>query len=103
MPRRMLRALCAATCLAAASTLAQTQSAQAQSVDLPTLTVPGQSGGTLTVPSTAQATADIQRTPGGVEVVPDTQFKSGPASTIRDVLGFVPGVITQPKSNIDNR
>lgn len=60
-------------------------------------------GGSLTVPTTAQATADIERTPGAVAVVPDTQFKGGPASTIRDVLGWVPGVITQPKSNIDNR
>ncbi|PTQ79587.1 iron complex outermembrane receptor protein [Nitrosospira multiformis] len=74
---------------------------------LPEITIkPGSSGDdgeTLTVPNTAQATADIQRTPGAVEVVPDTVFKSGPANTIRDVLGWVPGVITQPKSNIDNR
>jgi iron complex outermembrane recepter protein len=59
--------------------------------------------GSLTVPSTAQAIAAIERTPGGVEVVPDTAFKDGPANTIRDVLGGVPGVITQPKSNVDNR
>jgi len=60
-------------------------------------------GGSLTVPTTAQATAAIERTPGAVAVVPDTQFKDGPANTIRDVLGWVPGVVTQPKSNIDNR
>lgn len=63
----------------------------------------GDDGETLTVPNTAQAIADIERTPGAVQVVPDTVFKSGPANTIRDVLGWVPGVITQPKSNIDNR
>ncbi|WP_247877202.1 TonB-dependent receptor plug domain-containing protein [Azospirillum brasilense] len=45
----------------------------------------------------------LQRIPGGVELVPDTAFKNGPANTIRDVLGAVPGVITQPKSNVDNR
>ena len=55
------------------------------------------------MPNAEQATRDIQRTPGGVEVVPDTAFKSGPANTVRDVLGCVPGVITQPKSNIDAR
>lgn len=73
---------------------------------LPEITItagPSSGGGTLTVPDTAQATVDIQRTPGAVEVVPDTEFKSGPANTVRDVLGWVPGVITQPKSNIDNR
>lgn len=73
---------------------------------LPEITITpsaGDNGETLTVPNTAQATAEIQRTPGAVEVVPDTVFKSGPAHTIRDILGWVPGVITQPKSNIDNR
>ena len=52
---------------------------------------------------TEQARADIERTPGGVEVVPDTAFKNGPANTVKDVLGWVPGVITQPKSDIDGR
>ena len=60
-------------------------------------------GGSLTVPGIAQARAIIDRIPGGVALVPDTEFKNGPANTIRDVLGWVPGVITQPKSNIDNR
>lgn len=57
----------------------------------------------ITVPNVAQATTNIQRIPGAVEIVPDTAFKSGPGNTIRDVVGWVPGVITQPKSNIDNR
>ncbi|MES2194409.1 MAG: TonB-dependent receptor [Pseudomonadota bacterium] len=60
-------------------------------------------GGSLTVPATAQARALIERTPGGVALVPDTAFRNGPANTIKDVLEWVPGVITQPKSNIDNR
>jgi iron complex outermembrane receptor protein len=57
----------------------------------------------LTVPSTARATADVQRAPGAVEVVSDAQFKTGPAATIKDVLGWVPGLTLQPKSNIDAR
>ena len=57
----------------------------------------------LTVLTTAQARAEIQRIPGAVAIVPDTAFKSGPANTVRDILGWVPGVITQPKANIDNR
>jgi iron complex outermembrane receptor protein len=60
-------------------------------------------GGTLIVPNAARATAEIQRAPGAVEVVSDAQFKDGPANTIKDVLGWVPGVTLQPKSNIDNR
>ena len=60
-------------------------------------------GASLTVPTTEQARAIINRIPGGVELVPDTAFKNGPANTVKDVLGWVPGVITQPKSNIDNR
>ena len=60
-------------------------------------------GASLTVPTAEQARAIIDRIPGGVEVVPDTAFKNGPANTVNDVLGWVPGVITQPKSNIDNR
>lgn len=57
----------------------------------------------LTVPNTAQATANIQYTPGAVEVISDTRFKSTPAQTIKDIVGWIPGVIAQPKSNIDNR
>jgi len=57
----------------------------------------------LTVPTTAQATADIQRTAGGVAVIPDSAFKSGPAAAIKDVLAYVPGVITQPRYGPDAR
>ena len=60
-------------------------------------------GGSLTVPTTEQARAIIDRTPGGVEVVPDTAFKNGPANTIRDVLGWVPGVLTQTRWGPDGR
>lgn len=59
--------------------------------------------GSLTTPDTAQATADIQRTPGAVEVVPDTAFKAGPANTIKDVLAYVPGVVAQPRWGPDAR
>lgn len=61
------------------------------------------SGGSLTVPSTEKATTDIQRTPGGVEVVPDTAFKGTPAQTVKDILGWVPGIITQPRYGDDGR
>jgi len=88
-------------CAAVAVLPAQAQKAE-QAVVLPEIIVtPGQ--GTLTVPSTGQATKDIQRTPGAVEIVPDTAFKSGPAQTIKDVLGGVPGVVTQSRWGPDAR
>jgi iron complex outermembrane receptor protein len=57
----------------------------------------------LTVPTTEQARTDIQRTPGGVAVVPDTAFKNSPAQTIKDMLDWVPGVWAQPKWGEDTR
>jgi iron complex outermembrane receptor protein len=57
----------------------------------------------LTVPNTAQATRGIERIPGGVAVVPDTQFKNTPAATIKDIVDWVPGVWAQPKWGDDTR
>ncbi|HTM95270.1 MAG TPA: TonB-dependent receptor plug domain-containing protein, partial [Croceibacterium sp.] len=54
-------------------------------------------------PDIDQATAEIRHTPGAVEVVPDTQFKNTPVQTIKDILGYVPGVITQPRMGDDAR
>ena len=48
----------------------------------------------LTVPDTDQAKANLQRTAGGVELVPDSVFKNGAADTLKDVLAWVPGVFT---------
>lgn len=75
---------------------------------LPEITITTDSSATgneasLTVPDTEQATANIQYTPGAVAVIADDRFKSTPAQTIKDIVGWVPGVIAQPKSNIDNR
>jgi iron complex outermembrane receptor protein len=64
---------------------------------------PDTRSGSLTVPTTAEARADIQRTPGGVEVVPDTAFKNTPANTVKDVLGSVPGVTVQTRWGPDAR
>jgi len=54
-------------------------------------------------PDTAQAIAAIQRTPGAVEVIPDTVFKNTPVQNIKDILAYVPGVITQPRMGDDAR
>jgi len=65
---------------------------------------PGTRSGSLTAPSTTEAAAEIERTPGAVEVVPDTAYKtSTPAITIKDALDYVPGVLVQPKWGEDSR
>jgi iron complex outermembrane receptor protein len=64
----------------------------------------GSRSGSLGVPTTAEATVEIERTPGAVEVVPDTAYKtSTPAVTIKDALEYVPGVFVQPKWGEDTR
>jgi iron complex outermembrane receptor protein len=57
----------------------------------------------LTVLTTEQARREIDYTPGGVEVVPDTAWKDGPARTVKDMLDWVPGVIVQPRWGPDAR
>lgn len=71
-------------------------------VELPRVTT---TAGTpaLTSPNVGQATVAIDRTPGGVTIVPATAFKNGPASTIKDVLNWVPGVTTQTRWGPDAR
>ncbi|HWK33731.1 MAG TPA: TonB-dependent receptor, partial [Hyphomicrobium sp.] len=60
--------------------------------------------GSLSVANTAEARADMQQTPGGVELVPDTAYKgSTPAASVKDVLDYVPGVFVQPKWGDDTR
>jgi iron complex outermembrane receptor protein len=64
----------------------------------------GTRSGSLTVPTTAEARVEIDRTPGGVELVPDTTYKpSTPAATLKDALDYVPGVFVQPKWGEDSR
>lgn len=51
-----------------------------------------------------QARQEIQRTPGGVAVVPAQEYRNNSvANTIKDVLGYVPGVFAQPKWGDDTR
>ncbi len=54
-------------------------------------------------PDSDQATAEIRRTAGAVAVVPDTHFRNTPVQNIKDILGYVPGVITQPRMGDDAR
>ncbi|MET3410104.1 TonB-dependent receptor [Methylobacterium sp. 1030] len=114
IPRVKLYAALLLTLLATTSVFAQT--AATQSVTLSELSVSGSAGplaetqlppaaqaASLTVPTIEQARAELQRTPGGVALVPDTYFKNRPAQTLKDVLDFVPGVIVQPRFGSDAR
>jgi iron complex outermembrane receptor protein len=57
----------------------------------------------LTVPTAEEARTEIQRTPGGVAVIPDTVFRNTPARTIKDIVEWTPGVIVQPRFGADAR
>ncbi len=102
MGRRRARrhALLAATALLSSTALSQAQDAP---VALPVVTVQAPAGGSLTVPSAAEARAAIDLTPGGVEVVTDDAWTNTRATTIKDMLDFVPGVFAQPKWGEDTR
>jgi iron complex outermembrane receptor protein len=60
-------------------------------------------GGSLTVPTTAQAEHELRQVPGSVQVVPDTVLRSQRAATVKDVLDYIPGVFAQPKWGEDTR
>ena len=69
---------------------------QAQSMPTaPQVTVVGTA--TLTVPSAKEAEEQINRTPGGVEVVPAERYLDGRATTLKDMLDYTPGVWVQSK------
>lgn len=65
---------------------------------------PADRAGSLSVPTTAEVKAELARTPGAVDVVSDEAYRNTtPASTIKDVLDYVPGVFVQPKWGEDSR
>lgn len=96
--------------LAAATSLASISVASARDPNtLPTITIEseqsnGAANASLTVPTADQARRDIQRTPGGVAIVPAEDYRnSTPSATLKDVLDYVPGVFVQPKWGEDSR
>lgn len=55
----------------------------------------------LTVPSPAVSRADLEKTPGGVDVVDAERYLSGRASTVADVFALSAGVFAQPRFGSD--
>lgn len=91
-----------AAIMAGASPSAAAQDAAAP-ITLPEITVTGERPESLTVPTARAARREIERTPGAVEVVPDTVWRDTQAATLKDVLGYTPGVFVQPKWGEDSR
>ncbi len=88
----------AAKASASASAAKSVPMPSAEAAPAQTRPAPGSRSGSLTVPTTAEAAAEIERTPGAVEVVPGSAYQSStPAMTIKDALDYVPGVLVQPK------
>lgn len=97
--------LAALFCAPVAHSRVTSEDLEAQTI-LPSITVTGsgaQQGGSLTVPDTKEASAEIERIPGAATVVSDHAYKSGPAKTVKDVLGWVPGIVVQPRYGDDAR
>jgi iron complex outermembrane receptor protein len=51
----------------------------------------------LTVPTIGDARQEIDRTPGGVEIVDSKEYRDGRATSLKDMLDFTPGVLVQSK------
>ncbi|GLK78690.1 TonB-dependent receptor family protein [Methylopila turkensis] len=86
---------------------AQSPEADAEAaIALPGIDVEGRgdAGGSLTSPSLDLRRAEIERTPGAVEVIDaETYKRTTPALTIKDALDYTPGVFAQPKWGDDTR
>ena len=92
-----------ATALTAAAMPAGAAEGTATPVELNPVTVTGTAAPSLTVPGTDDARRLIERTPGGVELVPDTAWKDTASGTLKDILEYTPGVFVQPKWGEDSR
>src|SRR3546814_19321577 len=56
-----------------------------------------------TVPPPEVAAAAIRRTPGGVDLVPATDYLDGHAVKLHDMLAFSPGVFAQGRYGAEGR
>lgn len=97
--RALLLALLGSTALPAAAIAQQA----APVAELPTISVTQGQAGSLTVLSPTEALAQLELIPGGVALVTADQWTDTPATTIKDMLDYVPGVFAQPKWGEDTR
>ena len=55
----------------------------------------------LTVPTPELSRADLEKTPGGVEVIDAERYLTGRASTVADTFALSAGVFAQPRFGSD--
>ena len=55
----------------------------------------------LTVPTVKDSRADLEKTPGGVEVIDSERYLTGRASTVADTFALSAGVFAQPRFGSD--
>ncbi len=89
------RHIAAGLLLAAGAFEASAEEVSQAQVTMPAITVTGTAS--LTVPSIKDAEEQINKTPGGVEVVPASRYLDGRATTMKDMLDYTPGVWIQSK------
>lgn len=89
MSRLSLGSLLAAGLLSAA--------ANAQTVTQPITVTASPADDTITVPNAEEARKRIEKTAGGIDLVPAKEVRDGRATSVKDILDFVPGVFAQPK------
>jgi iron complex outermembrane receptor protein len=72
-------------------------SATAQVVTQPITVTATAADDSITVPDAEEAKRRIEKTAGGVDIVPAAEVRDGRANSVKDILGYVPGVFAQSK------
>src|SRR5688500_2566335 len=88
--------------LAALSAGLSAQPALAQDGPREPIVVTGERG-SLTQGDAAASAAELARIPGGTFVVTRERIENTPVQHVKDVLGYVPGVVVQPRMGDDAR
>jgi iron complex outermembrane receptor protein len=84
--------------LGATATIALlTHDAHSQTVTQPITVTAKPEDEAITVPNAEEAKKRIEKTAGGVDIVPAAEVRDGRAQTVKDILGYVPGVQAQSK------
>lgn len=71
--------------------------ANAQVVTQPITVTASPADDTITVPNAEAARTRIEKTAGGVDLVPAEEVRDGRATSVKDILDYVPGVFAQSK------
>jgi iron complex outermembrane receptor protein len=92
-----IAALAPAPIVATAIWVASGTAQPAQPPTLPKVTVEERSLTDDRTRTTEEAKEEIQRVPGGVEIVPQQKIEEGRAANLKDALDFIPGVMVRSR------